>query len=35
VEKETEKGLEKFLTIKKMRNQEYLKSELLLTREKP
>jgi tetratricopeptide (TPR) repeat protein len=32
-EKETEKGLEKFLKIKKMSNQEYLKDELLLTKE--
>jgi tetratricopeptide (TPR) repeat protein/KaiC/GvpD/RAD55 family RecA-like ATPase len=29
-EKETEKGLQKFLKIKKMSNQEYLESELLL-----
>jgi tetratricopeptide (TPR) repeat protein/KaiC/GvpD/RAD55 family RecA-like ATPase len=34
-EKETEKGLEKFLKIKKMSNQEYLKNELLLTKEEP
>ena len=31
-EKETEKGLGKFLKIKKMSNQEYLDSELLLRR---
>jgi predicted ATPase/KaiC/GvpD/RAD55 family RecA-like ATPase len=34
-EKETERGLEKFLKIKKMSNQEYLKNELLLTKEEP
>jgi KaiC/GvpD/RAD55 family RecA-like ATPase len=33
-EKETEKGLQKFLKIKKMSNQEYLEDELLLTRER-
>jgi len=32
-EKETEKGLEKYLKIKKMSNQKYLDSELLLRRE--
>jgi tetratricopeptide (TPR) repeat protein len=32
-EKETEKGLEKFLKIKKMSNQEYLESELPLKKE--
>jgi hypothetical protein len=32
-EKETEKGLEKFLKIRKMSNQKYLDSELLLSRE--
>jgi tetratricopeptide (TPR) repeat protein len=32
-EKETEKGVGKFLKIKKMSNQEYLENELLLTRE--
>jgi tetratricopeptide (TPR) repeat protein/KaiC/GvpD/RAD55 family RecA-like ATPase len=32
-EKETEKGLQKFLKIKKMSNQKYLDSELLLRRE--
>ncbi len=32
-EKETEKGLQKFLKIKRMSNQEYLEDELLLTRE--
>jgi KaiC/GvpD/RAD55 family RecA-like ATPase len=32
-EKETEKGLEKFLKIKKMSNQEYLQSELPLKKE--
>jgi hypothetical protein len=31
-EKETEKGIEKFLKIKKMSNQEYLENELLLTK---
>jgi hypothetical protein len=31
----TEKGLEKFLKIKKMSNQEYLKDELRLTKEEP
>jgi KaiC/GvpD/RAD55 family RecA-like ATPase len=34
-EKETEKGLERYLKIKKMSNQEYLKDELLLTKEEP
>ena len=34
-EKETEKGLEKFLKIKKMTNQKYSKRELLLQEEKP
>jgi KaiC/GvpD/RAD55 family RecA-like ATPase len=34
-EKETEKGLEKLLKIKKMSNQKYLKDELLLTKEDP
>lgn len=34
-EKETEKGLEKFVKIRKMSNQEYLKDELLLTKEDP
>jgi tetratricopeptide (TPR) repeat protein/KaiC/GvpD/RAD55 family RecA-like ATPase len=34
-EKETEKGLEKFLKIKKMSNQKYLEDELLLTKEDP
>jgi hypothetical protein len=34
-EKETEKGLEKFLKIKKMSNQEYVKDELLLTKDEP
>jgi predicted ATPase/KaiC/GvpD/RAD55 family RecA-like ATPase len=33
-EKETEKGLERFLKIKKMSNQEYVKDELLLTKRK-
>jgi len=33
-EKETEKGLQKFLKIKKMTNQKYSKSELLLQEEK-
>jgi len=33
-EKETERGLEKFLKIKKMHNQKYSQSELLLQREK-
>jgi len=33
-EKETEKGVGKFLKIKKMSNQEYLEDELLLTRER-
>ena len=32
-EKETEKGLQKFLKIKKMANQRYLKDELLLKEE--
>jgi hypothetical protein len=32
-EKETEKGLQKFLKIKKMSNQKYLDNELLLRRE--
>jgi KaiC/GvpD/RAD55 family RecA-like ATPase len=32
-EKETEKGLEKFLKIKKMSNQKYLENELLLKKE--
>jgi tetratricopeptide (TPR) repeat protein/KaiC/GvpD/RAD55 family RecA-like ATPase len=32
-EKETEKGLQKFLKIKKMSNQEYLENELLLKKE--
>ena len=32
-EKETEKGLQKFLKIKKMSNQEYLESELLLKKQ--
>jgi hypothetical protein len=31
-EKETDKGLEKFLKIKKMSNQKYLENELLLTK---
>jgi KaiC/GvpD/RAD55 family RecA-like ATPase len=31
-EKESEKGLERYLKIKKMSNQEYLKDELLLTK---
>jgi KaiC/GvpD/RAD55 family RecA-like ATPase len=34
-EKETEKGLERYLRIKKMSNQQYLKDELLLTKEEP
>ena len=34
-EKETEKGSEKFLKIKKMANQRYLKDELLLKGEDP
>jgi KaiC/GvpD/RAD55 family RecA-like ATPase len=34
-EKETEKGLERYLRIKKMSNQQYLKNELLLTKEDP
>jgi len=34
-EKETEKGLEKYLKIKKMSNQEYSKDALLLTKEEP
>ena len=34
-EKETEKGSEMHLRIKKMGNQEYLKDELLLTKEEP
>jgi predicted ATPase/KaiC/GvpD/RAD55 family RecA-like ATPase len=34
-EKETEKGLEKFLKIKKLSNQKYLEDELLLTKEDP
>jgi len=33
-EKETEKGVGKFLKIKRMSNQEYLEDELLLTRER-
>jgi len=33
-EKETEKGLEKFLKIKKMLNQKYLESETRLEKEK-
>lgn len=33
-QKETEKGSEKFLRIKKMHNQKYLKSDLLLETEK-
>jgi KaiC/GvpD/RAD55 family RecA-like ATPase len=33
-EKETEKGLEKFLKIKKMTNQKYLRDELLLEKER-
>jgi KaiC/GvpD/RAD55 family RecA-like ATPase len=33
-ERETERGLEKFLKIKKMHNQKYSQSELLLQREK-
>jgi uncharacterized repeat protein (TIGR01451 family) len=33
-EKETEKGLEKFLKIRKMYNQRYLESELLLRKER-
>jgi hypothetical protein len=32
-EKETEKGSEKFLKIKRMSNQKYLESELLLNKE--
>jgi KaiC/GvpD/RAD55 family RecA-like ATPase len=32
-EKETEKGLEKYLKIKKMSNQEYLENELPLKKE--
>ena len=32
-EKETEKGSEKFLKVKKMANQKYLKDELLLKEE--
>lgn len=34
-EKETEKGSERYLKTKKMSNQEYLKDELLLTKEEP
>jgi hypothetical protein len=34
-EKETDKGLEKFLEIKKMSNHEYLENELLLKKEDP
>ncbi|MCJ7430831.1 tetratricopeptide repeat protein [Candidatus Bathyarchaeota archaeon] len=34
-EKETEKGLEKFLKIKKLSNQKYLEDELLLKKEDP
>jgi tetratricopeptide (TPR) repeat protein/KaiC/GvpD/RAD55 family RecA-like ATPase len=34
-ERETERGLEKFLKIKKMSDQEYLKDELLLAKEEP
>jgi KaiC/GvpD/RAD55 family RecA-like ATPase len=34
-EKETEKGMERFLRIKKMSNQQYLKDEILLTKEEP
>ena len=34
-EKETEKGLEKFLKIRKLSNQKYLEDELLLTKEDP
>lgn len=33
-EKKTEKGLEKFLKVKKMYNQRYSKSEILLEKEK-
>lgn len=33
-EREPEKGLERFLKVKKMYNQEYSKSELLLQAEK-
>jgi hypothetical protein len=33
-EKETEKGVGKFLKIKKMSNHEYLEDELLLTMER-
>jgi tetratricopeptide (TPR) repeat protein len=35
LEKEIEKGLERYLKIKRMSNQEYLKEELLLTKEEP
>jgi KaiC/GvpD/RAD55 family RecA-like ATPase len=31
-EKETSKGLEKYLRVKKMSNQEYLKDEIVLQR---
>ena len=34
-EKETEKGLEKFLKIKKMSNQKYQERELHLTKKDP
>jgi KaiC/GvpD/RAD55 family RecA-like ATPase len=35
LEKETEKGLVRYLRIKNMSNQQYLKDELLLTKEEP
>jgi hypothetical protein len=34
-EKETEKGLQKFLKIRKMSNQKYLENELPLKKEEP
>jgi KaiC/GvpD/RAD55 family RecA-like ATPase len=34
-EKETEKGLKRYLRIKNMSNQQYMKKELLLTKEEP
>jgi tetratricopeptide (TPR) repeat protein len=34
-EKETEKGLERYLRIKKMSNQQYLKDEIVMTKEEP
>jgi hypothetical protein len=34
VKKETDKGLEKFLRIRKSHNQKYLENEIVVTKEK-